>query len=273
VVLILGSTYLLLALMRMAPWSLLNPRTAWPSIACCLSCVIPFVIPMAIFGSAYDFTRIINPPFRPLYQFRPALSYVWDTHWSAVGRKSFGLTVQLDHPMLLLLAAALPGEARPFALGAAAVWMLVSCIAFAPMRTKRIPVDPPAITRLEFSWFREYEPTAARALPTLVLTIEQRWQEAGCSYHADNAADEVPEIHFDVTCSRAAVLPLPVYASPLHMVDVSSHRRKTPCLSMPEFAAICSVVVPTGNSRVSVSLPSMASLPRFGWERAMAMLR
>ena len=63
------------------------------------------------------------------------------------------------------------------------------------------------------------------------------------------------------------MLPLPLYASPLHTVRVSSYARTYRCLSLPEFAGICSAVVPAGSSVVSVTLPSMVSLVQFGWER------
>lgn len=349
IVFILGSTYLLLALARMAPWSVLNPRTAWPAVACFAGFVIPFLVPMAILGRAYDFTRIIKPPWRPAYQFRPTLAYVWDTDWSALGRKNVGLTVQLDHAMLALLIVALltmavvpvaadrlnrrdlltraapfllilalclvlqmpvsapmyelvpgaafiqfpwrllaiitpvliiaavyladavlPRDARAFGLGAAAAWMMVSCIAFAPMRMTRIPIDPPPMTHVSFSFpgLREYEPTVARSLPTLVLIIRNHWAAAGCSYDVESGPDEVGAVRLGVLCARGgAMLPLPLYASPLHTVRVSSYARTYRCLSLPEFAGICSAVVPAGSSVVSVTLPSMVSLVQFGWER------
>lgn len=354
IVLILGATYLLLAFARRAPWSMLDPRTAWPALACFGCFPIPFLVPMAILGQAYDFTRIIQPPWRPVFQFRPTLAYVWDTDWSALGPKSFGLTVQLDHPMLLLLLvaigalmiapvaagrnsraerlkpaapfllmaglclalqlpstaaiyelvpgaafiqfpwrllailtpalivaavyvadAALPGDARPFVLGAALAWMLVACIAFAPMAVERIPIDPPPTTQVTFSFpgLHEYEPKVARRLLTLVATIHDRWTAAGCSYQAGNASEEVAEVRFEVTCARAEMLPLPLYASPLHVVQVSNDARSRRCLSLPDFQGICSAIVPTGESVVSVTLPSMAALPRWGWERAMAWWR
>jgi hypothetical protein len=350
--LVLGTTYLLLALLRMAPWSMLNLRTAWPAGASFACLVVPFLVPMAIFGPAYDFTRIVKPPYRPAYQFRPTLAYVWDTDWSAVGRKSVGLTVQLDHAMLVLLAvaicalavmpvaadgrnrtdalkrvapfviigslcfilqlpitaaiyevlpggafiqfpwrllafltpaliiaavyladAALPGDARPFALGAAAVWMLVSCIAFAPMRMRRVPIDPPPMARVDFSYFREYEPKTARSLRTLVKIIGEHWAGSGCSYRIESGADEVPEVRFDVDCVRSAVLPLPLYASPLHMVYNSSYPRGLRCIALPDFAGVCGTIVPAGYNTVSVKLPSMAALPGWGWERAAAFFR
>lgn len=350
-VLILGSTYLLLALARLAPWSVLNPRTAWPAIAC-LACVpVPFLVPMGILGSAYDFTRIIQPPWRPAFQFRPTISYIWDTYWSAMGQKSVGLTVQLDHPMLVLLIVGigalivrppaairghraqllkpvapflimavlclvlqlpmsapiyewvpgavfiqfpwrllsivtpvliiaavylsdrvLPGEARTFVLGAGVAWMLVSCIAFAPMAIPRIPIDPLPTNRVTFSFpgLREYEPTAARSVRALAVSVPALWKEAGCSYQVASGSDEVAEARFDAHCSRTEILPLPLFASPLHTVEIVDGYRGRRCLSLPDFPAICGALVPAGSSVVRVQLPSMASLPGWVWEQVSA---
>jgi hypothetical protein len=343
-VLILGSTCLVLALVRLAPWSVFDPRTVWPAVACFACFLVPFLVPLTILGKGYDFSRIIQPPWRPRFQFRPAVSYIWDTAWSAHGRKSFGLTVQLDHPMLVLLIAgivalivargrraqlakpvapfllvtalclilqlpitapiyevvpgasfiqfpwrllaiitpalivaavyltdvALPHDARTFVLGAGLAWMLVSCIAFASMPLKRIPIDPPPTTRVTFSFpgLREYEPTAARLLQTLAASIPAQWKQAECSYQIPNGNDEVPEARFDVNCSRTELLPLPLFASPLHLLNIENSPRTRRCLSLPDFPAICGAIVPAGSSVVTVKLPSMASLPRWGWEQA-----
>ena len=341
----LGTTYLILAAARAAPRSLLNPRTAWPSVAALACLVLPFLALMAIFAPAYDFSRIVRPPFRPAHQFRPALAYVWDTDWTPLGRKSVGLTVQLDHPMLALLAIglaglavarlgregtsraaslkaaapfllalaiclflqlpmssavyeaipgavfiqfpwrllaivtpalviaavyladALRGDARAFVLGGGAVWMLVSCIAFAPMNVKRISIEPPPLTRVDFSWAREYQPIQAQSLRSLSITVPRWWSAAGCSYRQESAADEVHEVRLAVECVRAAMLPLPLYSSPLHTVEVSSYGRTQRCLTLPDFAGICSTIVPAGGSTVVVKLPSVASVPRFAWEQ------
>jgi hypothetical protein len=183
------------------------------------------------------------------------------------------MTPALIVAAVYLADAALAGTARPFSLGAATAWMLVLCLAFAPMRIKRVPIEPPPMARVDFSWFREYEPKAAYSLRTLTVIISSRWAEAGCSYTVDSGADEVPEVRLGVECARSAMLPLPLFASPLHTVHVSSYARTHRCMSLPGFEGICSAVVPAGYSTVSVKLPSMASLPRYAWERVVAMSR
>ncbi|HEY3045161.1 MAG TPA: hypothetical protein VGJ39_14105 [Vicinamibacterales bacterium] len=104
--LILGSTYLLLLLMRLAPVSAIDPRTAWPSGVWFAVLVGPYLVLMAIVGREYDFSRILTPPFRPIYQFKPPSAYLWDRQWRFGGTAS-GLTVQLDHAVLLLMAIGL----------------------------------------------------------------------------------------------------------------------------------------------------------------------
>jgi hypothetical protein len=140
---------------------------------------------------------------------------------------------------------------------------------------KRIPIDAPAMTGVSFSFpgLREYEPKGAYAVPTQVAAIRDRWAAAGCAYRIESVPGEVLEVRLAVDCPRAEMLPLPLYASPLHMVHVSSDARGRRCMSLPDFAGICSAVVPTGSSTVTVKLPNMASLRRFGWEHLSAMWR
>jgi hypothetical protein len=175
------------------------------------------------------------------------------------------ITPALVIAAVYLADKALAGEARPLALGATVAWMLVSCIAFAPMNVRRVPIDPPPMTNVSFSapGLREYEPKAAYSLRTLVVIIPDRWASAGCTYRVDSAADEVPEVRLGVDCPRAAMLPLPLYSSPLHEVHVSGAAQGRRCLSLPGFAGICGGVIPAGSSTVTVKLPSLSSLPGF----------
>ena len=96
--LILAVTYLILAIARLAPLSVLNPRTAWPAVLCFALLVGPYLVPLAILGRAYDVNRILTPPYRPVYQFRSVSAYFWEQRWH-FGSTASGLTVQLDHAM------------------------------------------------------------------------------------------------------------------------------------------------------------------------------
>ena len=134
------------------------------------------------------------PIAAPIYELVPGAAFI-QFPWRLLGIVTPALIVAAVY----LTDTVLPGDARTFSLGAAVAWMLVSCIAFAPMALKRIPVDPPPTTRVAFSFpgLREYEPTAARSPRSLVAMIPVRWKEAGCSYHDTSGTDEVSEARFD----------------------------------------------------------------------------
>ena len=108
--LILASTYLTLAAFRIAPWSVLNPRTAWRSIICFLALVGPYLVPLAVVGRAYDLSRFLTA-YHATNQLVPPFAYLWDTRWR-FGVTPYGLTYQLDPAMLLLAGIGLGALAR-----------------------------------------------------------------------------------------------------------------------------------------------------------------
>jgi hypothetical protein len=341
---ILAITFLLMACVRLAPWTVLHPRTAWPAFACFALLVMPYLVLMLVVGRDYDITRILTPPFQPEYQFRPFLAYLWDDRWR-FGDRSANLTVQLDLALVALLAAAavallvrrpdattrrsevvvpivpflvvvavalflqlpasgalyrwtpgaqfiqfpwrllalitpslivsalfiadraLPHGARSFALGAAAAWMIAVCGAFAPLRYGRLPVTPDLRT-VTFSGFREFEPRTAAPLAQSRAAIGEWWRVSGCSYAvSDPGNDETSLVTFQASCGRSALLPLPIYASPLHAVGSSTHGRSQPCSDLPEFPGVCGAVVPPGDSVISVRLPTVRSFVSWAWRR------
>jgi len=99
--LLLAVTFLLMAATGTAPWTLANPRTAWPAVAWFAALVGPSVAMLSMIAPAYEFSRILTPPFRPAYQFRPFTWYLWDRHWQ-FGHTVSGLSLQLDLAMLAL---------------------------------------------------------------------------------------------------------------------------------------------------------------------------
>jgi hypothetical protein len=103
---LLAAAFFILATARLAPWSVLNPRTAWPALLAFTCFLAPYLLPMLILDDPYQFTRILSVPFQPIYQFRPALVYIWEPYWR-FGSTAKGLMVQFDHPMLTLLAVGL----------------------------------------------------------------------------------------------------------------------------------------------------------------------
>jgi hypothetical protein len=342
--LILIATYLVLAIARRAPWSILHPRTAWPAVLCFTCLVGPYLVLMAILGRAYDINRILSRPYRPVYQFKPIGAYLLDRSWR-FGSTVSGLTVQLDHAMLALAAIGLcalavrkpdgdatrerilrpilpfmlvaalglllqlrvtnpfyevvPGAAfiqfpwrllalitpsiivvasyladtvlpsnwKNFILGGAAAWMLVSCGAFVPLRDPRTSLEP-HLAGVTFSGFREYEPQRAAPLAEIETKLAARWREAGCSFvNANTNNDEVLSVQLHTSCRRTVVLPLPLYASPLHTVTTSNQRHSQPCASLPEFPALCGAIIPAADGTVWVKLPNVTSLGGWAWRR------
>lgn len=336
--LLLGVTYVALAAVGAASWSVLRPTTAWPALLWCLLLVLPYLIPMTMLSGDYEFSRFPSPPLRPLYQYRPALSYLWDTHWR-FGRTSMGLTMQLDLAMLGLAAVGLgalvggrlrttrdsvlrqvlpfgivaalglalqlfvfrafyewvPGAAyiqfpwrllalvtpalivgalyladqalpswRTFVIIGATVWMVAACGAFRPMHYPRVTLTP-SLADLTFSGFREYEPRAALPLAETQARLAARWAELGCSYVAVDASDRESAVRrFWTRCMQGALLPLPLYSSPLHAVD-SGDAPSHECLPVPDFPSLCGVAIPAGETTVRVRMPTMAAFARWMW--------
>jgi hypothetical protein len=341
--LMLAATYVLLAALRLAPWSALRPQTAWRPVAAFVLPIVPFLVPMAVLGRLYDMRRILTPPMQPAYQFVAPSRYFWDENWR-FGRTVSGFTVQIDLAMIALLVVsvaalcvrngggegvprrllvrrvlpfalivviglalqwriaapfyewmpgasflqfpwrllalmtpalivvavlladgALPGDARLFALGAGAAWMVAACGAFVPIQDPRFSFEP--VRSVTFSGFREYEPRAASATVHVTLAaLSARWVEAGCGYErVDEEVFEAPSVEFRTSCGRSTALPLPLYSSPLHLATIVSadYERRQGCLALPAFPGVCGAVIPAGQGRVSVRIPTLAAIP--GW--------
>ncbi len=121
--LLLAATFLLLAIVRSAPWAALSPRTAWPAVAAFVIPVAPYVLLMSILGRGYDFARILTPPFQPIYQFRGFFwAYVWERYWR-FGERFTGLTIELDHAPLAMVVVGLAAIImRPRAAAGSSRW-------------------------------------------------------------------------------------------------------------------------------------------------------
>jgi hypothetical protein len=115
---------------------------------------------------------------------------------------------------------------------------------------------------VSFSGFREYEPVMSPPIEDLKVAITRRWGEIGCTVTRDEPQGEVMVTRFHVTCERAGVVPLPIYASVLHAVHASGFDRTTPCLAVPDLPAVCAATVPSGISTVDVQMPTLGAVAR-----------
>jgi hypothetical protein len=164
----------------------------------------------------------------------------------------------------------LGADTRAFVLGGTLAWMVAACGAFEPLRDSRISLSP-QLSSITFSGFREYEPRVALPVAEIHQKLTARWAEAGCSHaRMESTGTEDPAATFRTSCGRAVVLPLPLYASPLHLVSTTSHRRSQSCLALPDFPAICAAVIPAGDSVLTVRMPTMMSIVGWGWRRLVA---
>jgi hypothetical protein len=177
------------------------------------------------------------------------------------------ITPALIAAAVYLADKALPPFWKTFVLGGTAVWMVVSCGAFVPVRDPRTPLEP-QLAGMTFSGFREYEPEQAEPLAEIRTKVAARWKEAGCSYvNANVNNEEVLSVQLHTSCGSAAVLPLPLYASALHRVTTSNRSRRQPCVSLPDFSTLCAAVIPAAEGTVSVKLPRMTSLGEWAWRQ------
>jgi hypothetical protein len=175
------------------------------------------------------------------------------------------VTPSLIVAAVFLADRVLPRDPRMFGLGAAAAWMVVACGAFAPLQDPRVPLEP-RLAALSFSGFREYEPKSAAPLGEVQTRLAARWADAGC-FLERHTQEEASVVVLRTSCGRAAVLPLPIYASPLHSVRTSLHDRQQRCLTMPEFPALCVAAIPAATAEVMVILPRMGRIPQWVWQR------
>lgn len=331
-VLLLALSYLLLAMRGRAPWSVLDPRTAWRAALVGIAIVGPYAAAMGIVAPHYELTRILEYPYTPEHQFRRLDWYFLYRGWTW-GADWEGFTTVLDYPLLAALAGAmlarrrwrptsphgiplswvmlpaalalllqlhvslpfyrlvpgadfiqfpwrllalitpalaaaaavllhrsLPAEYARLALGAVAAWMVLACGAFAPIQYGRLPIDT-ALEGRTFSAFREYEPRDAPDLTTLPTRIADAWQTAGCKVTPRNrTTDEVSTAVYSIVCAQEATVPLPLYASPLHVVFSERDRTPRPCVEVADIPAVCGIAVPGGDSTVSVELPRLGAV-------------
>ena len=173
------------------------------------------------------------------------------------------LTPGLIAVAVVLADRALPHDKRLLALGACAAWMLAGSLAFAPLTDGRVPVDPVSLATIRFSGFREYEPVISPPLADLKMAIARRWSETGCTVTRDDPDAEVMLARFHMTCERAGVVPLPIYASVLHRIHTSGFDRTTPCLDVPDLPAVCAATVHAGVNVVDVQMPTLAAAARY----------
>ncbi len=177
------------------------------------------------------------------------------------------LTPALIAVALVLADRLLPHDARLLALGGATAWMIAGSGAFVPLVDPRLSVDPVTLAGVNFSGYREYEPVMAPPLADLRGRIADRWAAAGCAYEREAPDAEMIEVRFAVVCAHSGVLPLPVYASPLHRVSTAAFNRRVRCQALADIPAVCGVTVPAGRTTVVVEEPTMGAVVRELWAR------
>ncbi|HXU94372.1 MAG TPA: hypothetical protein VFP33_12025 [Gallionella sp.] len=170
---------------------------------------------------------------------------------------------------LYLIEKTFPHRLSGFILASYLIIMIITCGAFAPIKYQRFPDLNYPPDHIQFSVFGEYIPKEVSLPPPARENILEGVRTAGCHLNGNRASVEVKQLQFRVECSRPALLALPVFSSPLHGVVVSSpDGTSTPsaCKSAPGFSGLCGVVVPAGQSRVYVDMPSYSAAIKW-WSR------
>jgi hypothetical protein len=225
-------------------------RTRWDTF----HPVLPLLL-LAAFGIVLQLPVSVS-----FYQWMPGAAYL-QFPWRLLAL----ITPCLIVSAIVLADSALPADGRLFGLGLVAAWMVVGSGAFAPLQDPRIAIDPPLLTAISFSSpYREYEPRTAPPIAETEARLAARWSETGCSYDRAGGDQETTTVRFTTTCGRTATLPLPLYASRLHLVSMPNSGNQ-PCMSLPEFPDLCGAVIPAGDGLLSVALPRMASLIAGWW--------
>ena len=217
-----------------------------------LSAVAPFLV-LVVVGL---FLQL--PWSAPFYEWLPGAAFI-QFPWRLLAV----VTPALIIAAVYLADQLLPPAGRHFLLGGAFMSMVLGCGAFVSLRDGRIQLAAPA-GGVTFSGFREYEPKVAAPVVQLQNGIAARWADAGCAYtRLDH--NEVPTVRFATSCRAATVLPLPIYATPMHSVRTPDRGRGEPCLPMEDLPGVCGAAVPASTSMVSVDLPNLRAFGRSTW--------
>jgi len=276
----------MLALLAASLLFMTGVRTRWDPAAAIggttrtrIATIRPVLPLLILFGLAFLLQLPISAPFYELVPGAMFLQFPW--------RLLALITPSLVVCAVVLADTALPSDIRLFALGAASAWMIAGCGAFVPLQDSRIALDPPALANISFSGFREFEPRIADPLADIQKKLEARWAEAGCSFRREAPAEETTVVSFVTSCPNATLLPLPIYASPVHLVTVGETRpggdgdgrgeaggggrgglgTSRPCAALADFPALCGAVVPAAQSSLLVRLPTIGSTISRVWRR------
>lgn len=106
-ILIFAVVLLFMLFCKATKLSIFSFRSLLTSVLVFTAITGPYTLAMAAFSSDYDMERIVPPLYHPVNQFRPMWRYFWnDWVW---GRTWEHLTVQLDLPIILMIAAGFIG--------------------------------------------------------------------------------------------------------------------------------------------------------------------
>ncbi|MDR1827728.1 MAG: hypothetical protein LBR29_05315 [Methylobacteriaceae bacterium] len=134
--------------------------------------------------------------------------------------------------------------------------MTAQCGAYHDVRWELIPrigVEP----RLYFSYTKEFVPVA----DTGDAYAEQHPENPTCTVTRHETAEEALNVPFTVECREPALVVLPIFGSPGHILVVGGHVQQV-CHKAELYPALCAVPLPAGVSEVLVEMPTMARLYR-----------
>jgi hypothetical protein len=188
----------------------------------------------------------------PLYGFMPGALYL-QFPWRL-------LAVMTPALIALALALAMRGLPRPpLAAALALACMFMVSGAFVKIEYALLPPIDSDLSKLVFSSFREYIPTAQAGgdLPKPSDVYSQAGTQ-GCVIHEKDAMPESLMRSFEASCTRPATVPVPIFSSALHFVETS--KRRTACGSIAPYAALCAIALPEGKSEFGVRSPTFGSM-------------
>lgn len=145
--------------------------------------------------------------------------------------------------------------------------MGVSSGAVAPIQYASLADRPLTLNGVRFSAFNEYVPRRAGNAIFTGRDVYRQISTEGCAIEEINSVPEALVRKFLVVCVRSHLVALPLFASPLHRLIVSTAGFPSPladpmpCAAAHQyFPGLCTVELPSGRSLVEVHQPTFGIL-------------
>jgi len=146
-------------------------------------------------------------------------------------------------------------------LGLYGLMMMVSAGSFAPLTYGRLGSVFYEIEQNSMVIATMYIPTIAQGKKYSPEKLSFAASERNCTIK--NKPEESNVVLLEIYCQNETELPLPIYSSPFHtfsLKSISYDIDQSTCRSLKEFPGLCVINAPTGQSLVSINIPTILTM-------------